>query len=247
MHRCRTVWILVLASTWPSAGLWARDQSSIQTSQAQHAQAQHAPAQHATTKATSSGLDPGSIANNLYHNKTLGLTFKVPDGWVFRTEELNAREDTEPKAGQPDQKEPAQKDKEGKPTPASSSGSVVLLASFSRPPEAKGEDINSSVLIAAEPQSNYAGLTDAVQYFGPLTEIAKAQGFFLDEDPYEMVLGTKTLARADFHKSVASRVMRQTTLAFLSHGYAVSVTLIAGTDEEIEDLIDALSFVATTK
>jgi hypothetical protein len=117
-----------------------------------------------------------------------------------------------------------------------------LLAAFSRPPEARGEDINSSILIAAEPVSAYPGLKEAAQYFGPLTEVAKAQGFSVDEEPYEYAVGAKKLVRADFHKDVGTRVMRQSTLAFLSHGYAVSITIIAGTEDEVEELIDGISF-----
>ena len=46
----------------------------------------------------------------------------------------------------------------------------VLLAAFSRPPEARGEDVNSSILIAAESVAAYPGLKDAAQYFGPVAE-----------------------------------------------------------------------------
>jgi hypothetical protein len=31
-------------------------------------------------------------------------------------------------------------------------------------------------------------------------------------------------------------------LALLAHGYAVSITVIAGTEEDVEELIDGLSF-----
>jgi hypothetical protein len=117
-----------------------------------------------------------------------------------------------------------------------------LLAAFSRPPEARGEDINSSILIAAEPVSTYPGLKEAAQYFGPLTEVAKAQGFAVDEEPYEFALGTRKLVRADFHKDVGTRVMRQSTLVLLSHGDAVSITVIGGTEDEVEELIDGVSF-----
>jgi len=64
----------------------------------------------------------------------------------------------------------------------------------------------------------------------------------VDEEPYEIAIGTKTLVRGDFHKDVGSRVMRQSTLALLAHGYAVSITVIGGTDDEVEELIDGLSF-----
>lgn len=118
----------------------------------------------------------------------------------------------------------------------------VLLATFSRPPEARGQDVNSSILIAAESISAYPGLKEAAQYFGPLTEVAKAQGFTVDEEPYEFSVGARNLARADFHKDVGTRVMRQSTLAFLSHGYAISITVIAGSEDDVEELIEGVSF-----
>ena len=183
-----------------------------------------------TKKSPESTLDPGSILNDVYRNKSLALSVKIPPGWVLRTEELNAR-DEQPSAD----------------AKSSQSSAKVLLAAFSRPPEARAEDVNSSILIAAEPISTYPGLKDAAQYFGPLTEVAKAQGFALDEDPYEIAVGQKNLARGDFHKDVGSRVMHQSTLALLSHGYAVSITIIAGTDDEVEDLIGSLSFAPAGK
>lgn len=104
--------------------------------------------------------------------------------------------------------------------------------------------MNSSIVIAAEKVANYPGLKEAAQYFGPLTEVAKAQGFTVDEDPYEIEVGTKAVARGDFHKDVGTRVMRQSTLALLAQGYAVSITLIGGTVDEVEDLIDGVGFAA---
>ncbi len=183
--------------------------------------------------ATPSGLDPGAITNHVYRNKMLALSCKIPEGWVLRTEEMNTREEDN-----------------GSPAPAqtaSNSAAKVLLAAFSRPPEARAEDVNSSILIAVEPAASYPGLQDAAQYFGPLTEVAKAQGFSVDEEPYEIAVGTKTLVRGDFHKDVGTRVMRQSTLALLSHGYAVSITMIAGTEDEVEELIDGLTFSPSGK
>lgn len=176
------------------------------------------------------GLDSGAVTNGVYQNKALGLTYKVPEGWVLRTDELNARQEELPP---PDPASPA---------PASSTGAKVLLAAFSRPPGAKGEDVNSSVLIAAENQSSYPGLKEAVQYLGPVTEVAKAQGFIEDEEPYEIAVGPRNLVRADFHKDVGTRIMHQSTLVLLARGNAISITVIGGTDDEVEDLIDALNF-----
>jgi hypothetical protein len=118
------------------------------------------------------------------------------------------------------------------------------LAAFSRPPDARGEDVNASIVIAAEKVETYPGLKEAAQYFGPLTEIAKAQGFIVDAEPYEIQMGTKVLARGDFHKDVGTRVMRQSTLALLAQGYAVSITVIGGTEDEVEELVDGVAFGA---
>jgi hypothetical protein len=127
-------------------------------------------------------------------------------------------------------------------TADSSKSGRVLLAAFSRPPEARAEDVNASILIAAESAAAYPGLKDAAQYFGPVTEVAKAQGFEVVEEPYEFVAGAKTVARGDFKKDVGSRVMRQSTLVVLARGYAVSVTFIGGSEDEVEELVRGLSF-----
>ena len=204
-------------------------------------------AKHIKKSPVDSALDAGIVANGLYRNKTLALSCKIPEGWVLRTEEMNAR--VQGGEGQGEREEEKDKPDSAQPSAnaASSAGARVLLAAFSRPPEARAEDVNSSILIAAEPAASYPGLKDAAQYFGPLTEVAKAQGFTQDEDPYEIAIGTKNLVRGDFHKDVSTRVMHQSTLAMLSHGYAISITIIAGTEDDVEELIDGLTFTGGTK
>jgi hypothetical protein len=175
-----------------------------------------------------SPLDSGTLSNGVYRNPAFGFTCKIPAGWVLRTEEMNARDDENPN---------------GDKTAAAKTGRV-LLAAFSRPPEARAEDVNSSILIAAESVAAYPGLKDAAQYFGPVTEVAKAQGFGVVEEPYEFAVGTKTVVRGDFQKDVGSRVMRQSTLVVLARGWAVSFTFIGGTEDEVEELVEGLSFGA---
>jgi len=187
-------------------------------------------------------VDSGSIAEGVYRNKTFGFTCKIPAGWVLRTDEMNARAESE-SAGEGSRATPDRTAEGGCPHMCNR----VLLAAFSRPPEARGEDVNSSILIAAESAVAYPGMKDAAQYFGPLTEVAKAQGFEVDEEPYAYAIGRKTLVRGDFHKDVGSRVMRQSTLAMLEHDYAVSITVIGGTEDEVEELIDGVSFGETAK
>jgi hypothetical protein len=178
--------------------------------------------------------DAGSIANGVYRNSFFGFACKIPAGWVLRTEQMNAP-DTE---GVTEETDKAVK---------SDSSGRVLLAAFLRPPMARGEDVNSSILIAMESETAYPGLKDAAQYFGPVTEIARAQGFDVDEEPYEFPVGAKTLVRSDFEKDVGTRVMHQSTLVMLARGYAVSFTFIAGTEDEVEELMSGVNFSGAGK
>lgn len=200
--------------------------------------AQSSSRSRSSQTAAKSPLESGAVSNGSYRNRSLGLTCKIPEGWILRTDEMN-REQTHADVT---------KDSASKPEDTNASGARVLLAAFSRPPEATGEEVNSSILIAAEPVTAYPGMTDAVQYFGPLTEVAEAQGFTKEtEDPYEIAVGSQTLVRADFHKDIGTRVMRQSTLVLLSHGYAVSITMIAGSEDGMDQLLNGLDFQGGTR
>ena len=200
-----------------------------------------------------SPLDAGAVSSGVYRNKTLGFSCKVPSGWVLRTEEMNAREedepakDDDPKASAPGSTAPPAEgrvapDRTGVGGCPHAGCGRVLLGAFSRPPQARGEDVNGSIVIAAESVVAYPGLKEAVQYFGPVTEVAKAQGFAVENEPYEFLVGTKALVRGDFQKDVGTRVMRQSTLVMLARGEAISFTFIGGTEEEVEGLVEGLSF-----
>jgi len=186
-------------------------------------------------------IGSGSVANGVYRNRALALSCKIPAGWVLRTDEMNTREEgTDSENSSNAKSSPQGTQGSG----GQNGGGRVLLAAFSRPPEAKGEDVNSSLVIAAEPVAAYPGLREASQYLGALTEVAKAQGFSVDDEPYEIQIGTKVVVRGDFHKDIGSRVMRQSTLVFLAQAYAVSITVIAGTQDDVEELVDGVSFGA---
>jgi hypothetical protein len=207
-------------------------QSSSSSSSGSSSSAQH------VKKSSSEGaprLDVGLVSNGVYRNQGFGFACKIPEAWVLRTEEMNARDEEIANANA------------GTPAADAGKSGKVLLSAFSRPPEARAEDVNSSILIAAESVASYPGLKEAAQYFGPVTEIAEAQGFKIVNEPYEFVLGTRTVVRADFQKDVGTRVMQQSTLVVLARGYALSFTFIGGTEDEVEELVEGLSFGAGTK
>jgi hypothetical protein len=173
----------------------------------------------------------GELAEKVYRNATYGFAYKIPYGWVERTREMQP-DDTDAAKGDTAKGEPAK----GK----------VLLAVFERPPEAPGETVNSAVVIAEEPASSYPGLKTAADYSGPVTELATSKGFQAAGDPEAVTLDGKALVRCDFVRE-AKLAMHQSTLILLQKGSLVSFTFIGGSAEEVEDLMNELSFGGTPK
>ena len=175
-----------------------------------------------TTKPT-----PHAEDAQLYRNTTFGFRYQIPYGWVNRTQEMQEGNEA------------------GK--------SAVLLAVFERPPEATGDTVNSAVVIASESAASYPGLKKAEDYLGPLTELATAKGFKADGEPYALEVESRPLLRVDFIKPLEVKTteakttndkltMRQCTLVLLAKGQIVSFTFIAGSEDELDGLMDGLHF-----
>src|ERR1700733_1265579 len=159
------------------------------------------PAQQ-TTKPTSprsatSAPDPGAVGNGVYRNNGFRFSYKIPFGWVNRTKEVD---------------EDSNDDSSGSKKP------IVLLAVFERPPESTGDSVNSAAVIAAEPVSSYPGLRSPEQYFEPLTELTKARGLSVINEPYDFSVGTMQLVRSDFSKPMGKLTMRQSTAVMIEKG-----------------------------
>jgi hypothetical protein len=186
------------------------------TGQAQH---KTAPAAAPPAKSPTHNEDA-----QLYRNPTFRFRFQIPYGWVDRTKEMQEGNE----AGKAE----------------------VLLAIFERPPQATGDTINSAVVIASESAASYPGLKKAEDYLGPLTELATSKGFKAEGEPYALEVEARQLLRADFTKPLSGKTsndrltMRQCTLVMLAKGQIVSFTFIAGTEDELDDLMDGLHFVA---
>jgi hypothetical protein len=164
--------------------------------------------------------DLGTVADSTYRNTFFGFSYKIPFGWVERTEDM--RDDGE--AGK----------------------SLVLLAVFERPPEATGDTVNSAVVIAAESVSAYPGLKTAADYFGPLTEVTLSKGFKVVNEPFDFSGGASQLVRGDFSKEVGTLTMHQSSVVMLKKGYVVSFTAIGGSEDEVDELLEKLSFSAAS-
>ncbi len=173
------------------------------------------PEQHVAREKSST-----TSAETLYRNPEFAFTYKIPFAWVDRTKQM-----------QDDTADPAK--------------SKLLLAVFERPPEATGDTVNSAVVITAESASSYPGLKTAADYIGPLTELTTSKGFRPSSDPSELSIGSTSLVRADFEKQIGKLSMRQSSLILLRKGFIVSFTFIAGSEDELEELIERLSFGAS--
>jgi hypothetical protein len=179
-----------------------------------------AQAQHKSTAAANQGAKASAARNDdpqLFRNTTVGFRFQIPYGWVDRAKDLQAGHE----AGKAD----------------------VLLAVFEHPPEAAGDTVNSAVVIASESASSYPGLKRAEDYLAPLTELATAKGFKADGEPYEVDVESRQLVRADFVKTLNDQLtMHQCTLVLLAKSQIVSFTFIAGSEDELDELMDGLHF-----
>jgi hypothetical protein len=171
----------------------------------------------------------GPITNDTLKCLRFQFTYKIPYGWVDRTDEMQEDPDSsKPENAKPD-----------------SPKSETLLAIFERPPAASGETINSAVVIAAEPLSGYHRIKTAADYFGPITELAEQRGFKTINEPHEVVVGIKHLIRADFNKDRGKLTMWQSSLVMIEKGSILSFTFVAGSENEIDELIEHLHFSVT--
>jgi hypothetical protein len=169
--------------------------------------------------------DPGAITDGIYRNTTFGFTYKTTFGWVDRTKEMteDSNEDSTPDSN-------------------AAKESILLLAMFEHPPEATSDSVNSAVVVAAESAASYPGLRSAEQYFGPLTELTKSKGLAVVNEPYEFRVGETQLVRGDFSKPLGNLTMYQSTLVVIEKGYVVSFTFVGGSEDEVDELIESLSF-----
>lgn len=187
-------------------------------------QTQHKPATAPTAKPAED--------TQLYHNTAFGFRFQIPYGWVDRTKDMREQEAPE-KTDTPEK-------------PGSAAKGEVLLAVFERPPEAAGETVNSAVVIASENAATYPGLKKAEDYIGPLTELATSKGFKAEGEPSVLDIDSRQLVRVDFSKPLLNGklTMRHSTLVLLTKNQIVFFTFIAGSEDELDNLIDDLHFGA---
>lgn len=174
--------------------------------------------------------DCAPVEGQLLKCPKLGFSYKVPFGWVNRTDEM-------------------QPEAEGQSTssPVDGQAGKTLLAVFERPPGVGGEGVNPAVIIAAEGTANYPQLKNVAEYFGPLSQVAEEHGLKLDGDPYSFAVGARQLVRGDFVSNSGESTVRQTSLVFIEKSLIVSFTFVSRDEDEMDELIENLSFGAPAK
>jgi hypothetical protein len=194
---------------------------------------------HAQEKTAKPIAPPAKTADTpqLYRNAEFGFRYRIPYGWVDRTKEMQQADEQK--------QEDVPKSQSSKSTTNGTEGEV-LLAVFERPPEASGDSVNSAVVIATEDTASYPDVKRAEDYLDQLDEITTAKGFKPDGNEEEVTIDSRSLVRADFTKALNDKLtMYQSTLVLLAKKQIVSFTFVAGSKDEIDDLIDALSFASS--
>ncbi len=187
------------------------------------------------TASRSSLPDCSPLAGQILRCPRVGFTYKVPFGWVDRTKEVQQSAPAPSKSPQaPDE------------TAGEETGRT-LLAVFERPPGTSGESANSAVIIAVEYRAAYPQVKTAADYFGPLADVAEQRGLKMDGDPYSFSIGSKQVVRGDFNGDDKKTPLRQTSLVLLDDGYLLSFTFLASSDDEIDSLIENLTFTSNQR
>jgi hypothetical protein len=193
----------------------------------------------------------GPLGNQVFKCPKFGFTYNVPFGWVERTQEMQdsnvdaeAKPDSEERDGKPNAAADgtAEKHSPGSVAAPSSGKSEILLAVFERPPQAAAETINSAVIIAAESRANYPSVKTAADYFGPIGDLAGQRGLKSLSEPYAFPIGSRQVVREDFTGERGKLSMWQSSLVVIEKGQIVSFTLVAGSEDEVEELIGNLKF-----
>ncbi len=174
-----------------------------------------------TPSGRSQGAQTGSLESGIYRNSRFGFQYKIPFGWVERTEQMR------------DSADPAK--------------SLLLLAVFERPPEARADSVNSAVVITAESTEAYPGLKTAADYFAPLSDVTTGKGFQVVNEPYYFNVGARRVVRGDFSKKIGQVTMYQSSLVLMEKGYFVSFTFLGGSEDEVNGLIERLQFSGSRK
>ena len=179
--------------------------------------------------------DCGPLVGQILRCPRVGFTYKVPFGWVDRTEEMQ-QSGSSAASKAPKDTDEASHEQTGR----------TLLAAFERPPGTPG-GFNSAVIIAVEDSAAYPQVKTAADYFGPLSEIAAQRGFKMAGDPYSFSIGTGQVVRGDFTGGDEKNPIRQTSLVLLKNGYILSSTFLASSDDEIDSLMENLTFSSSTR
>jgi hypothetical protein len=190
-------------------------------------------AQKTASKQPFPGCEP--LVGQLLRCPKVGFTYKVLFGWVDRTADMQESASAAP----------AKSDNNANQNNDDQTGQM-LLAAFERPPGTPG-DFNSAVIIAVEDRAAYPQVKMAADYFGPLSDIASQRGFKMEDDPYSFSIGTRQLVRADFTGGDEKNPIRQTSLVLLEKGYIFSFTFLASSNDEIDSLIENLTFTPSAR
>jgi len=209
-------------------------------------------AQHDTSSKSAGSGSCLPVADEVLKCPKFGFTYKVPFGWVNRTQEmqdssgpdLNAADKPRDQSNGSCQGTAGRQSTSSRDPTSKIAPSETLLAIFERPPDAPGKTINSAVVIATESRESYPAVKTAADYFGAISDLAEHRGLKAASDPYAFTIGAKQLVREEFNGERGKLPIFQSSLVMIERGEIVSFTFIGGSEDEVNDLIGNLSCAA---
>lgn len=180
--------------------------------------AQPAPATGQKVKTAQPTPDQGVVNGSTYNENFFNLTCSIPEGWTVKTSDMRT----------------------GLAKPESS---FLLLSAFSRTGVLPGQ-VNSSLTITAENLTDYPEVKSAEDYLALLGATINDKGFTVLNPPAEIEVGGVTFVRADFQKEEGEKTVYQASMVAIRKGYALAITAISGSDEELTPLLNRVRVFA---
>jgi hypothetical protein len=192
--------------------------SGANTNPAQGSSKPAQPKAAAKPKAAQGRPDEGTLTSGAYSEKFFSLSYTVPEKWFVKTEEMR-----QGLAGQ--------------------ENAVLLLSVFAKDKPDSGR-ITSSVTISAESMASYPDVKSAEEYFDELSQVVTSKGFAVLNAPAAIEMGGVNFVRGDFQKQQGDTTAYQATMVALRKGHFLSVTAIAGNQEELTPLLNRVHILA---
>lgn len=174
-----------------------------------------ARAQSPSTVVSKPAPEDGAIVSNTYANESLGFWFPIPEGWEVNHEDLGVG-------------------REGGTKRTPGGGRELLLID-----QHVGRPFRNRIVVTALDATGMAVTTQ--EYVSKFVKVqVNRDGRELVRDNLDIELAGRHFVRADYKQTIPGGALSEAFLCTKFNGYFLGWTLVAGSPEELEGLVNSL-------